>query len=337
MAGVILKLPAYRKEPVEIMRDAVLEISFVIVNWNTRALLIDCLNSIQTTVTKYPCEIFVVDNGSEDGSTGEVRKCFGDTIHIIENRKNLGFARANNQAISKVHGRYVVLLNTDTVLGQDTINKLVCFLEKTPRAAMAGPRMHGEDGKLQNSFDNFPSLLTELFNKSILRALFPGKFSGKAPACSEPFEVDSLIGACIAVRAEAIKDVGLLDEDYFFFLEETDWCLRMKNAGWKIFHHPCSEMVHLQGRSKKRRPALSWIEYYRSLYKFFKKHRSAASYFTLRVCRFIKLIINFVLTVSGFILTLGGKSRYREKTVVYACLLWWHIKGCPDDEGLEKH
>ena len=320
----------------QVIRDIYVKISFIIVSWNTCRLLIDCLHSIQTTVTECPHEVFVVDNGSLDGSCDEVRKQFGDTVHLVENKENLGFARANNQALRMARGKYVVLLNSDTVLQQDTIRGLIAFLENNPSAAMAGPRMVGKDGSVQNSFDNFPTLATELLNKSLLRLLFPNTYSGKATKAAAPFEVDSLIGACIAVRAEAIKQAGIFDEDYFFFLEETDWCLRMRKAGWKIFHVPQAEIVHLQGQSKKRRPSLGWIEYYRSLYLFFKKNRSAASYVALRAFRFIKLIVNLLLTFLGLCLTLGMKQRYREKTVTYGHLLWWHLCLCPDSAGLRK-
>ena len=153
-------------------------------------------------------EVFVIDNASMDGSADEVRKHFGSSVHLIENRENRGFAQANNQALRKAQGDYIVLLNSDTVLKQKTIHSLVSFLEKTPAAAMAGPRMVDEYGKVQNSYDNFPTLTTELLNKSLLRALFPRKYAGKATKTTEPFEVDSLIGACIAVRSRAIRDIG---------------------------------------------------------------------------------------------------------------------------------
>ncbi len=311
-----------------------LDISFIIVNWNTRALLLDCLRSIQQAAEPYRYEVFVVDNGSADGSPEAVRQHFGDRVRLIENRNNRGFARANNQALRQAEGRTIFLVNSDTVLQPETVSGLMGFLDATPPAAMAGPRMVGGDGRVQNSYDNFPSLTTELLNKSILRALFPGRFSGKNKTATEPFEVDSLIGACIAVRAEALKPVGIFDEDYFFFLEETDWCLRMRRAGWKIFHVPGVQIVHLQGQSKKRRPSLAWIEYYRSLYLFFRKHRTPLSYGLLRVFRFVKLAVNLLLTVCGLGLTLGMKRRYREKTAVYARILWWHLCLCPDSVGL---
>ncbi len=313
-----------------------MDISFVIVNWNTRQLLLDCLASIRDTVSGFEYEVFVVDNGSADGSQQAVREQFGAMVQLIENAENQGFARANNQAIKRATGRYVILLNSDTVLRDTTVSGLVQFLDDNPDTAMAGPRMVGADGKVQNSFDNFPTLATELLNKSLLRRLYPEQYAGKAPQTAEPFEVDSLIGACIAIRFTAIRRVGTFDENYFFFLEETDWCLRMRRAGFRIHHLPQVEIVHLQGQSKKLQPALSWIEYYRSLYHFFKKNRHTSTYYTLRVCRFIKLLINLVLTVLGLCLTLGMKPRYREKTIVYSRLLWWHLCLCPADVGLRN-
>jgi hypothetical protein len=202
---------------------------------------------------------------------------------------------------------------------------------------MAGPRLLNDDGSLQNSYDNFPTLATELLNKSLLRTLYPAKYSGKSPTATEPFEVDSLIGACIAIRRAAIEKVGLLDEDYFFFLEETDWCFRMHKDGWKIFHYPQAEIIHLQGQSKRQRPALARVEYYRSLYLFFKKNRSFLSYLTLRIFRFVKLVINLALNLIGLCLTLGAGKRLREKSAAYAYILWWHLLLCPASWGLKKN
>ncbi|MCP4713661.1 MAG: glycosyltransferase family 2 protein [Deltaproteobacteria bacterium] len=313
-----------------------MDLSFIIINWNTRKLLLDCLQSIPAAACAYQYEVIVVDNGSDDRSPEAVKHLADPRIHLIENRQNLGFAAANNQALRQARGAYLVLLNSDTIVFPETVQGLITFMDTTPTAAMAGPRMVGGDGRLQNSYDNFPSLVTELLNKSLLRLLMPHRFAGKTASAEAPFEVDSLIGACIAVRSTALKQVGLLDEDYFFFLEETDWCLRMRRQGWKIFHLPQVKIVHLQGQSKKKRPALSWIEYYRSLYIFFRKNRSRASYYTLRTFRFAKLVINLLLTLLGLCLTCGIKARHRDKTAVYARLIWWHLRLCPDGVGLRK-
>jgi len=201
---------------------------------------------------------------------------------------------------------------------------------------MAGPRMLGRDGHEQNSFDNFPSLLTELGNKSLLRLLRPGWIAGKSGRLDRPFEVDSLIGACILVRSAAIRQVGTLDEGYFFFLEETDWCLRMRRRGWSVYHVPAATITHLQGQSKKRRPVMSWIEYYRSMYRYFKKNHSPAAYAALRILRVVKLCVNLLLNCCGLALTLGRSRRYREKALIYAGILWWHLRLCPEHVGLRR-
>jgi hypothetical protein len=311
-------------------------LSFIIVNWNTCGLLLNCLHSIQQTITDYTYEAIVVDNGSTDGSVQEIKKQFGSQVTVIENPENRGFARANNQALHIARGRFMVLLNSDVVLREGCIKALVSFLAETPSAAIAGPRMVNSDGTLQNSYDNFPTLVTELFNKSLLRALFPTKYAGKNPAATSPFEVDSVIGACMVIRSEAIRQTGLLDEDYFFFLEETDWCFRMRKAGWKIFHCPRAHVIHLQGQSKRRSPARARVEYYRSLYIFFKKNRSTACYAAVRLFRFLKLLINFLSTALALCLTAGTQQRLREKTLTYAYLLWWHLLLCPDSWGLKQ-
>jgi GT2 family glycosyltransferase len=313
-----------------------MDISFIIVNWNTCDLLLDCLHSIRNTVNGFTYEIVVVDNGSGDGSVQAVKEQFGSQVLLIENHDNRGFARANNQALAIARGRFIVLLNTDTIVQSGAIATLIRVLEDKPSAAVAGPRMIERDGSLQNSFDNFPSLATELLNKSLLRVLFPGKYAGKNRTAKGLFEVDSIIGACMAIRRDAIQQVGLLDEDYFFFLEETDWCFRLRAAGWKIYHDPQAVIVHLQGQSKQRRPAQARVEYCRSLYLFFRKNRSFASYAMLRTVRFIKIVLDCALNLLGLCLTLGISRKFREKTAVYAYLLAWHLLLCPDSWGLRK-
>ena len=311
-------------------------VSFIIVNWNTCRLLLNCLHSIQQTIIDYTYEVIVVDNGSTDESVQEVKKQFGSQVVVIENAESRGFARANNQALRIARGRFIVLLNSDVVLKKGCIKALISFLAATPSVAIAGPRMVNSDGTLQNSYDNFPTLMTELLNKSLLRTLFPSQYSGKNPSATSPFEVDSVIGACMAIRGEAIHRTGTLDEDYFFFLEETDWCFRMRKAGWKIFHYPQAEVIHMQGQSKRRSPARARVEYYRSLYIFFKKNRSATSYVAVRVFRFLKLLINLISTALLLILTAGTQQRLREKTLTYAYLLCWHLMLCPDSWGLRQ-
>jgi len=295
----------------------------------------DCLNSIYETVKDIDVEIYVVDNNSTDGSQVAVKNGFAD-VKLIENETNTGFGYANNQALRIMQGRFAVLLNSDAVLKENSVKRLLAFMTTTPRAGIAGVQLLNDDGSKQNSIDNFPSTETEIFNKSILRLFFPGKYPSKNMSYKDPIEVDSVIGACMMVRKEAIGDVGVFDEDYFIFLEETDWCFRMNKKGWKVYHVPDAEVFHLSGHSKKRTPWRSQIEYYISLYKFFKKNRTQASYLTLRVLKPCKIFINLILNILGNLITLFQKEGLRNRLLKYYKLSVWHLLMCPDSMGIQK-
>lgn len=312
-----------------------MDVSIIIVNWNTKELLLGCLKSIYDTTTGSNIEVIVVDNGSHDGSSQALKENF-PRVKLIQNSENQGFAKANNQALLSAAGRYILLLNSDALLTDGSLTGLVNFMDKTPQAGIAACQYINRDGSKQNSFDNFPTLATELLNKTLLKTIFPQKYPSKKKEYHEPMEVDSVIGACMIVRKKAIKQVGMLDEDYFFFMEETDWCFRMEKAGWKIYHLPEIKVYHLQGQSKEKNPSKAWIEYYRSSYIFFKKHRSVFSYFTLRILRVGKLIINLVLVLLGLLATLGLDRGLRRRFRIYSNLLLWHLKLCPASTGLRE-
>lgn len=311
------------------------DLCFIIVNWNTRKLLIDCIDSIYSTVRNHSYDIYVVDNGSSDGSTRAVQESFPRVL-IVENKENRGFAAAVNQALGKNTAIYSVLLNTDTVLQKNAIHILFSFLEQHKDAGIVGAQLQKPDGIKQHSYDNYPSLLTELFNKSLLQWFFPNTYPSKKQATMQPIEVESVIGACLMVRNEAVKQVGTLDEDYFFFLEETDWCLRMHKAGWKVYHVPDARVTHLGGQSKKKAPWQSQVEYCRSLYVFLKKNRSALSYLIFRILYFLKIIINLAANFIGNVGVLFQNQKMRYRLQIYYRLFLWHILFCPDWMGLKS-
>jgi len=276
-----------------------------------------------------------VDNGSKDGSVGSIRKEF-PSVHVLENAENLGFAQAVNQGLKIPQAPFLLLLNSDACLTPEAIPSFLDFLKRNPQVAIVGGNYLNEDGTRQNAFANYPTLASELLNKNLLRAIFPKKYPSKRQNYEVPIQVESVIGAAMVVRKSAIEEVGLLDEDYFFFIEETDWCFRMRQAGWKIFHLPDAKVYHLQGRSKEKDPARAWVEYYRSLYLFFKKHRSRLSYLMLRVLRPLKLCLNWIFTLMGLLLTLGISKHFQRKIRIYSQLLLWHLKSCPDGAGLKE-
>lgn len=301
-------------------------ISFIIVNWNTRDLLLECLGSIYGTVHGVAFEVLLVDNGSSDGSVEAAKESF-PRVHVIENPTNVGFAAAVNLAIARMEGRYAVLLNTDATLTQGAVKGLYDYMQANPHVGVACGQLLNPDGSRQNSIANFPSILSLMSNETLLRVLFPRRFPSKRRRYRRAIDIESCIGACMMVRKEAIDQVGLLDERYFFFLEETDWAYRMKRAGWKTCFVPSARIYHAQGKSVARR-ADGRILFYRSRYAFFKKWRPR-SYPLICAIIFSRLLVNTAISLLGVGLTFGLKRNLNRRLALYAQLIAWHMKGCP--------
>jgi GT2 family glycosyltransferase len=310
------------------------DLSIIIVSWNTKEYLLNCLRSLSQGEGKDSREIIIIDNGSRDGSGSEVRRLF-PAVRLIENDSNLGFAKAVNQGLRVFSGRYALLLNPDTQMKEGTIETLFSFMEAHPEAGAAAAQLLNSDGTRQNSIANFPSLATELFNKRVLRLLFPERFPGKERHYAEPIEVDSVIGACMIVRRKALEEVGLLDEDYFLFLEETDWCYRMKKGGWKVYHVPQAEVIHFQGKSAEQDKKRAKVEYDRSRSFFFRKHRGILQWFVLLTGRMLRLLIELMYWTVICSLTFFTLKKWKKKLSVVAYLLEWHLKGFPEGMGLK--
>ncbi len=303
-----------------------MDISVIIVNWNTRDLLLNCIRSVYETVQPLTFEIWVVDNGSTDGSQAAVKSAYPQ-VHLIENATNRGFAAANNQALKKMTGRYALLLNSDATLTDGAADHLLKFMESTPAAGMACGQLLNSDGSLQNSIANFPTLLTMISNETLLRILLPKRFPSKRRLYTAPIPVESGIGACLMVRKAAMDAVGMFDENYFFFFEETDWAYRMQQSEWRIFFVPAARIVHAQGKSAGNRVA-SRILFYRSRYIYLKKWHPK-SFYLMAAILFVRLLVNACLSLLGVVLTLGMARGLFDKTIVYFQLIAWHLKGCP--------
>ncbi len=304
-----------------------MDISIIIVNYNTKNLLRNCLNSIYKTVQYFSYEITVVDNASNDESQVMVRAEFPQ-VHLIENGQNRGFGAANNQALAIMQGRYALLLNTDTMLKEKAVSELFSFMETHPDAAIACGHLLNADGSKQNSIASFPSIWTLLFNIPVLEKLFPHRYPSKRYDHKNPIEIDSGIGACLLVRKQAINEVGLFDERFFFFFEETDWALRMKTAGWKIYHVPSAHIYHFQGQSIGH-DIRSRIEFYRSRYQFFQKWKTNSHFLLIFSILFIRLLINWLLASIANVLILGINREMRNKWITYSQLVLWHLRGQP--------
>ncbi len=303
-----------------------MDVSIVIVNWNTRQLLLNCLASIYETVKEISFEVFLVDNASSDDSVEAVVAAYPQ-VKIIQNEKNLGFAAANNKALRVMEGDYALLLNTDTILTEGAIAKLHSFMQKNTKAGMCCGQLLNEDSSKQNSVANFPSFLSLLMNETLLRILLPKKYPSKRQEYTEPLGVDSCIGACLMVRKKAMDEVGLLDERYFFFMEETDWALTMRKAGWSSWLVPNAMIYHLQGKSAGDNVEARKM-FYRSRYKYLQKWYGVMAYlFTVLVL--IRLILNIFMNGCGVIFTVGLVKSMRQRAKRYVKLFAWHFQGCP--------
>jgi hypothetical protein len=302
------------------------DISIVIVNWNTRELLLDCLASVYDTLKELSFEVFVVDNASSDGSVAAVRESYPQ-VRVIQNEQNLGFAAANNKALRIMQGKYALLLNTDAILTEGAVAKLSGYLEVHGDVAMTCGQLLNADGSKQNSVANFPTWLSLLCNETILRLLFPQKFPSKRRDYATPIQVESCIGACLMVRKAAMEAVGLLDERYFVFMEETDWALAMHRAGWKSCFVPDARIYHLQGQSAGHN-VRARIMFYRARYQYFRKWFPQSWRFHALLI-VMRLTINVLLNGIGLILTLGLHEGIRGRLALYLQLLSWHLRGCP--------
>jgi len=263
-----------------------IDLSIIIVNWNTKELLRKCLQSVYNSTHNVTFEIYIVDNNSQDGSNEMVKMEFPLT-NLIVNCHNEGFARANNKAIRRANGRYVLLLNSDTVVLYQALDKMVEFMSEHRRAGVVGCKLINKDGSLQFSAAWFSTLTGAVLGNDIVpKALgavfkirrFPGQTYLTANEHDRLQDVDWVVGACMLVRREAINEVGLLDENLFLYGEETEWCSRIKKAGWRIIYFPGARIIHYGGGSAKAQSIISmYRKAFAERYIYHKHHNYLSS------------------------------------------------------------
>lgn len=256
------------------------ELSIILVNWNTCELVLDCLRAITTYPPDRTYEIWVVDNASVDGSVDAIRAAF-PAVRLIANQENVGFAAANNQAIAACAGRYVLLLNSDTEVQAHALEAMCSFLDQNAQAGAVGCKLLNPDRTTQRSaWRGYPGLVSTALEGFYLWKLFPSIVARSEVALGEhdaPQFVDHLLGACIMTRREVIAQIGALDDDYFLFLEETDWCRRIKAGGWQIVYLPDVAIVHHGQQSMRQIPTKTLPIFYASLCRFVRKASGSKS------------------------------------------------------------
>lgn len=302
-------------------------VSVVIVSWNAQNYLEECLNSLNEEVCKYPMEIIVVDNASSDGSPDMVLDKFPH-VKLIRNAENLGFAKANNIGIRESSGNYIALVNSDVHVLSNCITLLVKHCALNPEIGMAGPFIIGGDGKQQRSCRGFPGLWNMLCRALALDVIFPKSkwFGGyfltfwNHDTCSQ---VDILSGCFWLVRKKALDDVGLLDESFFIYGEDMDWCKRFWASGWSIMFFPDAEAIHYGGASSSIAPVRFFIEKQRADLQYWKKHHSRLAV----KCFFVISCVHHGLRIVGYLIALCLR-REKPRICIYkmrrgfACLKW---------------
>lgn len=255
-----------------------MELSVIIVNYNTKKLLKQTIESVMNTVgqaIKY--EIIVSDNGSKDGSCEMVKKSFPQ-VKLIENNANLGFSKANNTAINESKGRYILLLNSDTVVKEKCLEKCIEYMDNHGEIGALGCKVVLTDGTLDHACKRgYPTPEASLYYLLKLHKFFSnskkfGAYTLDYLPDDQINEVDSLVGAFMMVRRESIDKVGLLDEDFFMYGEDIDWCYRIKEAGYKIVYYPEAEILHYKGASSKKKKLKTIYEFHRAMILFYNKH-----------------------------------------------------------------
>lgn len=252
-------------------------LSIVIVNYNTEKLLKDCLQSVYAGANGTPMSIWVVDNNSHDNSVPMVKSHF-PKVQVVENAANVGFSKANNLVISQSRSDYILLLNPDTLIIEDAIERMVKFMEAHPKVGIAGCKVLNRDGTLQLACRrSIPTPRVAFFRLAGLSRLFPksrvmAEYNMTYTDPERTHEVDAVSGAFLMIRKQVVEEIGLLDERFFMYGEELDWCLRAKRAGWTVMYHPDAQIVHYKGESTKYNSRKAAIEFYRAMYLFHKKH-----------------------------------------------------------------
>ncbi len=254
-----------------------MDLSIVIVNWNVKDLLAKCLKSIYFASENLDIEIFVVDNNSSDGSVEMLMEKF-PKVNLIVNKENRGFAAANNQAIEKATGKYILLLNPDAEILDNSLEKSIQFMDEHPECGVMGSRVFNSDKTLQPSVRRFPTLWPILLIFLKLPKIFPKlksiqKYLAVDFDYNKNREVDQVMGAFMMVRKEIFEKIGLLDKDFFIWFEEVDFCKRVWNNNYKVIFYPGAEIIHHGGKSFAQQGVVKKQRlFFKSALTYFKKH-----------------------------------------------------------------
>ena len=303
-----------------------MDISVVILSWNDKQYLEVCLRSLLDARLSRTMEIIVVDNASTDGSPEMVEALF-PAVKIIRNAENLGFSKGNNVGVKASRGKYVYLLNSDVKVFVGCLDALADYLDQNPRVGMVGPKILNRDLTHQSSCRRFPTLWNNFCEVAGLAKVFAGSriFSGEHMFYFKGhrlMDVDVLVGCFWTIRREAVNEFGLLDEGFFMFAEDLDWCKRFWEAGWRVVFYPEAQAIHYRGGSSTKKDAV-WLALtqQRSVLRYWKKHYSAAAGFGIRCLVFTHKASRWGAALASYLIRPSKRKESQTRMrVAVACL-----------------
>ncbi len=331
---------------------ATIDLSIVIVNWNVAPLLRDCLASIAASpearldadgllhLGTYTVEVYVVDNASSDGSSRMVADEF-PWAHLIASEHNLGFSAGNNLALRRCSGRYALLLNPDTRVVNSALDSLLRYADSHPDVGVLGPQLRYGDGSPQSSRRRFPTLMTAFMESTLLEEWFPDNRWARAYHLADVpdrtvQDVDWVTGACMLVRRDVLERVGLLDEGYFMYSEELDWCRRITDQSWRIVYLPEAVVVHYEGQSSGQVVAARHIHFDSSKIRYFRKHHGPCQAAVLRLFLLLTYMVRLAEETAKFLL--GHKRDLRrDRMVAYVQVLRSRLRPPPQRVNEAQH
>lgn len=291
------------------------DLSIIIVSWNVRELLEGCLRSISGR-SELALQIIVVDGASSDGSAAMVAEKFPE-VELVVCQENVGFPRGNNVGLERANGRYILLLNPDTIVHDDALAKMVSYLEQNPQVGVVGPQLLNEDGSVQSSRRRFPTLRTAFFESTWLQPYAPQAVLDthfvRDVADDETAVVEWVMGACLMTRQEVVAQVGGMDEKYFMYSEELDYCRRIHEVGWQVVYYPQAQVTHLSGKSSEQAVTYRHINFNRAKLRYFRKYHGRLAAGVLRI--FLLASYGWQLTLEAIKGAVGHKRPLRWQRV----------------------
>lgn len=291
------------------------DISVIIVSWNVRELLANCLRSVFAQ-TELALQIIVVDSASSDGSPELVAEQFPQ-VELLACQENVGFPRGNNLGLERANGRFILLLNPDTIVHGDALARMVSYLQQYPAVGVLGPQLLNDDGSVQSSRRRFPTLGTAVFESTWLQPFAPqavlDHYYARDVGDGETAVVEWVMGACLMTRQEVVAQVGGLDEAYFMYSEELDYCRRIHEAGWQVVYYPEAQVTHLSGKSSEQAVTQRHINFNRAKLRYFRKYHGRFTAAVLRV--FLLVSYGWQLALEAIKGAVGHKRPLRWQRV----------------------